>query len=98
MYQSFLCVTIPPGKFSESAKSRPPGKFFGQIPGGMGFPGTPFFINLTLFAIFKTSIINLPIEYLQIQTLMIVLQAVVYCKNSFNGILIQGVFMTFTSV
>ena len=46
----------------------PQGKFFWSNPRGPGFPGTLHFKTFSIFfTIFKTSIINLSIEYLQIR-------------------------------
>ena len=66
MYQSIPIITIPPANFQKS-QIPPPAKYFGKIPGA-GLPSNTLFLQiLQLFAIFKTSIINLLIEYLQIR-------------------------------
>ena len=67
MYQSVPSVTIPPGKFSKIAKSRCPGQIFWSIPGDQASLGPFILINFTLFQHFKTSVTNLPIEYVQIR-------------------------------
>ena len=57
----------PQGKFSKIVKSRHPDEFFVSNPSGPGFPGTLNFNKFyTFFTLFKTSIINLPVEYPQI--------------------------------
>ena len=58
---------LPRGKFSKTVKSRSTGKFLGQIRGDRDLLGPLILIIFTLFTIFKTSIINLPTEYLQIR-------------------------------
>ena len=56
----------PPEQILKPAEFRPMDNFFCQIPGGRASPGPLILIILHFFTIFKTSIINLPIEYLQI--------------------------------
>ena len=65
MYQLIPSITIPRANFQKLSNPAPMGKFFRLIL--RGFPGTLNSNNfLYFFTIFKTSIINLPIEYLQI--------------------------------
>ena len=73
LYEFDLCISqfeaLPsPGRLLKNSQILAPRTNFQcQIPGRRALLGPLILVNFILFKIFKTSVINLPIEYLQIR-------------------------------